>query len=144
MYYSRKNGNCLSEFKNPNRRKKERIVSILVKLMKVREREERVAGCKTIRMGKLVEVRLQKPSSQGRERLRVELFKDWPVRSTMRVKTATKVEYARDGRGKRKERGKSKDARAGLRLIDVTQMYRHPGGPPTEGFGLTRHLGEEP
>lgn len=74
-----------------------------------------MAGCKTIiRMEKLVQVRFQKPSSQGRERLRVELFKDRLVRSTMRVKTATKIEYARDGRKKRKERGKSKNARASV------------------------------
>lgn len=61
-----------------------------------------MAGCKTIRLEKLIEVRLQKASSQGRERLRVELFKDWPVQSTMRVEMATKVEYARDGREKKK------------------------------------------
>lgn len=72
-----------------------------------------MAGCKTIRMEKLVEVRFQKPASQGRERLRLELFKDRRVRGTMRVKTATKIEDARDGRKKKKrERGKSKNARA--------------------------------
>lgn len=81
-----------------------------------------MAGCKTRRMEKLVQVRFQKPSSQGRERLRVELFKDRLVRSTMRVKTATKIEYARDGRKKRKEReGKAKTLVRCLRLTDATQ-----------------------
>lgn len=97
-------------------------------------------------MEKLVEVRFQKPSSQGRERLRVELFKDRLARSTMRVKTATKVEYARHGRKKKKREEKAKTlVRVSKTDRRNTDVYRHPGDPPlTEGFDLARHLGEEP
>lgn len=95
-----------------------------------------MAGCKTIRMEKQIEVRLQKAFSQGRERLRVELFKDWPVQSTMRVGMATKVEYARDGREKKEKRGgKSKKARACLRLADATQTFTGiPGARSQRGL----------
>lgn len=104
-----------------------------------------MAGCKTIRMEKQIEVRLQKAFSQGRERLRVELFKDWPVQSTMRVGMATKVEYARDGREKKRKERRKKQEGSSVSKTDRrnTDVYRHPGGPLSEGFDLTRHLGEE-
>jgi hypothetical protein len=48
----------------------------------------------------------------------------------MSVKTATRVEYARDGREKEEKKAKSKNARACLRLTDATQTFTGiPGGP---------------
>jgi hypothetical protein len=87
-------------------------------------------------MEKLVEVRFQKPSSQGRERLRVELLKDRLVRSTLRVKTATKIEYARGGRGKKRKERRKKQKRSCVSKTDRrnTDVYRHPGGPLKRGL----------
>lgn len=113
------------------------MISILVKLMNESQGKGAVSGrVQDNKMEKLEEGRFQEPSSQGRERLRVELFKDRLAQSTVRVETATKIEYARDGREERKKREKkSKDARACLRLTDRrnTDVYRHPV------LELTRH-----
>lgn len=65
----------------------------------------------------------------------------------MRVKTATKIEYARDGRKKKKrERKKQKRSCVCLRLTDATQTSTGiPGTRRSQrGFDLARHLGEEP